>query len=65
MSFLQILPSLILSCGLVVVSLNCLWLCKRIIKLELAVFNLEHPSRPAHFNHVHFDRSSLKEESSE
>ena len=43
--FLDVLPILILSGGLVIVSLNCYWLCKLIAALSLRVHVLEMASR--------------------
>lgn len=54
-TLLQTLPILFLSIGLVVVSANCYWLCQRINKLEMRLFNVEHPPRAQHFDHAHYD----------
>ena len=43
--FLEVLPILILSGGLVIVSLNCYWLCKLITKLSWRVHELEMAAR--------------------
>ena len=54
-NFWDVLPIFILSFGIVVLSLNCMWLSRRIDRLDMKVFRLEHPHLRPHFDHTHYD----------